>query len=863
MFRRSQADRLRRRVPGLLLGLCSGFLIACGGKSAGEVEAGPVEPGLAGRTAHAASTVEVELSDGSNLGEGFLVWESNRTGKWRIWTRGLSVPAARQLSPDQGASPHCCPHISPDGAWVAYLRLDGVGGYAAGGATGELRLIRPDGTDDHAVGGRARALHENRGVVWRDPNELIYLREDFSTWSLDIRDGRTEELLAASSGFDTPERGWLLNPQLTHAVTGHADFSPYDSSSRTVARRNPLGGCQPYFSHDGRWGFWTAGTGGPIFRIDLATAERSTILRKADPRVPRSLGYAYFPMFSKDGRLFTFAGSPYVHDHFKADYEVFVAEADPETLELQGNAVRMTFDPGTDRFPDVFLAPLDLGRHRGEAPFEVRFALATDPSASKATWTFDFGDGSTGAGTTISHTYRKPGRYEVRAVPVNGSDSEARRGRVAVDAAAGPKPVSVSLTDRGRTVVVGFDEAITATEPEIEFGSGRRVTGWSLGVDGRSLLITPETRVDQFETITLGRVGDHAQRVNWMDRASLEIEPPLWPSNRDGLVFLWETGRAPNLVADPSSGAEQACVVHAKGGARLDHDFAMALGAGSFVAEQSDADRILKACTTTNACGVEVVIRPEASTGDGLREIVSFSNGKPHGANFVLGQRGARLIFRPRLSGGGPGALPDVDLGTIPVGETAHVVVSYETGRLIAFVNGVEVADEAPPGGFFHWPRRSLILGNVPSGGTAWIGALEGLAIYDRFIERAEAIENHLRYRETLAQRPEVPRLVVEATLLTSSPAPSLQEISPYREALAVSEYRIDRVIEGQIPGERIRVAHWVILDGATLEADTFGVGSQRTLTLEPYADNPQLESTFVADSLPPGSAPLFYAVSD
>ena len=39
-------------------------------------------------------------------------------------------------------------------------------------------------------------------------------------------------------------------------------------------------------------------------------------------------------MSSADGRLFAWAASRGGHDHFATDYEVFVAESDPDSLDL-------------------------------------------------------------------------------------------------------------------------------------------------------------------------------------------------------------------------------------------------------------------------------------------------------------------------------------------------------------------------------------------------------------------------------------------------------------------------------------------------------------------------------------------------
>ncbi len=49
------------------------------------------------------------------LGRGFLVWESNRTGRWRIWYRNLDGSGLRQLSPEEEGRDHFAPHIAPDG----------------------------------------------------------------------------------------------------------------------------------------------------------------------------------------------------------------------------------------------------------------------------------------------------------------------------------------------------------------------------------------------------------------------------------------------------------------------------------------------------------------------------------------------------------------------------------------------------------------------------------------------------------------------------------------------------------------------------------------------------------------------------
>ena len=57
----------------------------------------------------------------SQLGSGFVVWESNRTGRWRLWRRELDGSGLRQISPEESGRDHYCPHLSPDGTRLVYL----------------------------------------------------------------------------------------------------------------------------------------------------------------------------------------------------------------------------------------------------------------------------------------------------------------------------------------------------------------------------------------------------------------------------------------------------------------------------------------------------------------------------------------------------------------------------------------------------------------------------------------------------------------------------------------------------------------------------------------------------------------------
>ena len=105
--------------------------------------------------------------------------------------------------------------------------------------------------------------------------------------------------------------------------------------------------------------------------------------------------------------------------------------------------------------------------------------------------------------------------------------------------------------------------------------------------------------------------------------------------------------------------------------------------------------------------------------------------------------------------------------------------------------------------------------------------------------------------------------MIVEARLRQRSLTPTLEEITPYREALAVSEYEVERIVEGELTRPIVRIADWVIADGERLPSPA--VGTRTRLVLEPFASQPQLESVYLANTLPPDASggTLYYAVAE
>ena len=786
----------------------------------------------------------------STIGDGFVVWESNRSGGWRLWSRDLDDSTPRQLTPDEGARMHCCPHISPDGRWIAYLSLAAdQQGYPQGGAHGALRRIRPDGTGDHLLLPDARNYYENRAVVWRTADELVFIDSDRRTALLNLESGEISILTEAA----TERYPWLINSQLRFAASGLVSFAPYDKVRRKVLERSPVGGCQPYFTHDGKWGFWLAAPGGPIHKIELATGAVEALLKKSDQRLPKDFGYLYFPMVSGDGRALAFAASRNDHPHFKADYEVFVAPTEPTTLTLIGQPVRITNHPSTDRYPDVYLEPLELGLHRGEAPLTVQLTPPGEPRTHLWTW----GDGTKSNGETAEHTFDRPGLFVISATTV----ASELFGRAIVEQPRPPRVTGLQVSHSGTEVTLRFDEPIDAEKATWALRSGTTVLSAEHLDNEKELLLVLDRPLLTVDELVVEGIRDRAANPNLMPRTPLELMPASWPTDRAGLTLLWELGNAPNLVLDAATGIEEAVVLQAHGQARLDHNWALRPDGGRFTVSKEMANRLRWASQATNELTVEAVIEPQPSARQ-RGVILGMANGAK---NFVLSQQGNSLLIAIRVKSKGPDAAPELRMTELPPNRKSHIAVTYSAGRLIAYLDGEEaLATSEIHSGFFHWRTLPVTIGSDVHGRSTWHGTIEGVAIYNRVLSAEEIRENAARQRHQLEARNVVPQWTLKVERTACSTVPALDEIAPYREALAVCEYRVLETLNGKYDHPLARVAQWVIQDGKRLPLPPASDVEVGKLIVERFQDNPQLESIYLSETLAarPG-LPLLYLVGE
>lgn len=121
-------------------------------------------------------------------------------------------------------------------------------------------------------------------------------------------------------------------------------------------------------------------------------------------------------------------------------------------------------------FPQAPQAAFTYTPSEGYPPFTVQFDAGTSssPNGSIVSYTWDFGDGTTGVGITTEHTFAQPGMYPVR---LTVTDSAGKTGTVTHTVHAINRPPHAAFTYWpymvGKGDPVSFD-ASESTDPDGE-----------------------------------------------------------------------------------------------------------------------------------------------------------------------------------------------------------------------------------------------------------------------------------------------------------------------------------------------------------------------------------------------------------
>ncbi|MFP6903771.1 MAG: hypothetical protein VCG02_01035, partial [Verrucomicrobiota bacterium] len=116
-------------------------------------------------------------------------------------------------------------------------------------------------------------------------------------------------------------------------------------------------------------------------------------------------------------------------------------------------------------------------------------------------------------------------------------------------------------------------------------------------------------------------------------------------------------------------------------------------------------------------------------------------------------------------------------------------------------------------------------------------------------------METYKRYRKIHQSRKKVPSIDLTVTLVKKSRVPTLDEISPYREGLAMFKYKVNDPDAGVLDEKEIYVAHWLIMDNQVQPVAKLKPGEKLRFSIERFDHNPQLRSSFLGNDFNDGDA--------
>jgi hypothetical protein len=605
-------------------------------------------------------------------------------------------------------------------------------------------------------------------------------------------------------------------------------------------RKNYSPGCNTYIAPDNSY-MVTIFAGShhyvTLYKADGSSRDISVVPPGVKPRKDGGRGDIWSPKWASDARHMSVAGpfgSPIGPDRG----DIWLGQFADDFNSI-AKWVQVTDNEYMDTYAYVWVDP-GLGQHAGKAPYTL-----TVPSAvtGPGNWQWTFGDGA--KGTEGKHAYGKAGTYAITATQGN----RTLKGTVRVAERVAPKLLSAVVVD-DRRVLLACSEPVQVAAAKVTLASGTAATKLSLDSEGSGILAEFADPLGAKETLTLTGVTDFAQIPNEA-AAKMQIVRPDWPSNLAGLQYLWKNARARNVTIDEQIGVTITSLLNGYADrivvpARVNR-FGAAVTADDmvFVVNPNAPARVMQGIHKTKQFSCEIVVASADLTQ------IKGNDDKP----FIVqwGWTGARStgLFQEKdkllavLSKQRNDTNLEVfEMATLPDTKPHHVIISWDEKRLACYVDGKKVKEIDPS------PATLLTQSGIRFAENAWRGTFEHVAMYNRFIEEPEAAKNAAVVAEELARRKALPRIEVQAKLVAKSKIPEPGKMAPYRNALVVNEYEVEKVLKGKYAQKTIRVVQWGMLNLKPTPLAAQEPGTSVKLVLETFIDHDELVPELISDTL-------------
>jgi Tol biopolymer transport system component len=286
--------------------------------------------------------------------DGLIVWSSSRLGNHDLFTMHTDGSQLTQLT--RGDQVDWYPRFSPDGKQILFTR-------SKQGWVSEQDSNRPGKWDLYLMpsrGGEPQlAVTDASWGTWIDAGRILYSRGT-KVLQRELASGK-EEVTADSTAVSGLGGAELQNPHLSPdgrylAMTlrgAKRETGILALASRTWTKTGE--GCQVNWFPSGDRIYWVnpSGNGGSeLFAQPVRDGRPVSELGYDQLRyldLPGQRSHEYFPQIDRSGKWLVWAATRRGHDHDIADYEIYIWEVG----SAPGEAARLTFHSGNDRWPDI------------------------------------------------------------------------------------------------------------------------------------------------------------------------------------------------------------------------------------------------------------------------------------------------------------------------------------------------------------------------------------------------------------------------------------------------------------------------------------------------------------------------------
>ena len=247
-----------------------------------------------------------------------------------------------------------------------------------------------------------------------------------------------------------------------------------------------------------------------------------------------------------------------------------------------------------------------------------------------------------------------------------------------------------------------------------------------------------------------------------------------WPFVDESLFYAWSARMGSTKMLGSVTESKVRAV--RRGQMKFDSSGRMNVTGGSLLITGASRP-LVEAAKKANELTIETLIATPNLTQVGPARIITFSM-DGYSRNFTLGQERDELLFRLRtLRTGTNGIDPQSVLTKLQAGKPQHIIVTYRSGEIVAFLNGEQVyKSDKITGDFSNWDgKHQLVIGEEYKGGRGWNGIVDRVAIFNRFMENDEAVA---RYRHLYGGPPPKPR-----TVASTKPSPTMPKPTRTRPA--------------------------------------------------------------------------------